>query len=1223
MKIGLVIERLYGGGAERVVSTLAEGLAGRRHRVFVYCLRDGGPAADKLRERGVTVREFDSRGRDPLLAARLAWHLLRDRVQVVNAHSSAALVWSLPAARLLGVPVVQTRHGALLGRPSRYRRLADRLSPLVTQMALVAESLRGQLPRGRHRATARCVPNGFDQGRVAAADARAELARHCGRALDGPVVLSVGTVCPEKDTVGMLAAFRGIRERWPQATLVLVGPQRDGQYATAVEDARRRLPEPDRVCLMGAVPDAWRLMAGADVFCLSSRTEALPNVLVEAMSQGVPIVATAVGDVGTIAADRPAAALLRHNETALLVPPGDPARLGAAIDEVLRDRDAAMQRAARASADYARQYTADAMVSRYQALFEDTLGRRPRNRQCSSPRPRVLLVGPAATQIGGMTSVIDGLQEGPLTQYANLSRYAPPSHGRYESWPIVGRCFAAARHIGGLLRLARRIVQQQIDIVHIHTCSFFSYYRSLCDVLVVRLLGRRAVLHIHGARFDEFCANAGRLSGLLRWGAEAADAVVVLSEAWRGKLQRYLGAARLVVIPNGVPLPAASTPQRQNPKKTRFLFLGAFQRRKGVAELLAATARLKDAGVAFELVMAGPPADGEDDAWPRVASDLGVADWVRFVGPVRGAEKDALLASADCLVLPSYHEGLPMVVLEAAATGCAIIATPIGGIPEFMTPSTECPAAPGCDHVAPLVPAGDVAALADAMQQMARDPLRRTAIGASLRRRVEQKYSDRVVADQTRMLYRRVLGQQPRVGGDLASWLVRNVTYPLHERLRQRPTLREYRRLQLVSAGAPTDVVTDVTRRLRNLLRFAQQELPFYARRFAAHGVDWRSERPCDELQKLPPLTKAEIRANESEMQNRDVPGGAIPHSSGGTTGDTLRFLIDRVRQSEDLSARLFMQGLFGVRPGDRRLHLWGSPIEQRGLPLKRWRDRLLNEVLLDAFEMSPVQMDRHLERIRRFQPRVIYGYPTALARLAEHAQRRHRPRDFAWLQLIVLTGEEVTDNQRTLVQQAFGCAVAAEYGSREVGLIAHECPLGSMHIVWPHLHVEIATADRNAATGDVGDVLCTTLNTRAQPLIRYRVGDVACLTGQVCACGLPWPVMRLVGGKITGFVALANGRLCHGAITSHVLRDQGGIVEFKTIQHALDKFEVLLVVNESFDHATLERVRARYRALFGEHVQVACRLVDRIPPDPSGKRRYVVSHVAPDYGELEIVSRP
>lgn len=448
----------------------------------------------------------------------------------------------------------------------------------------------------------------------------------------------------------------------------------------------------------------------------------------------------------------------------------------------------------------------------------------------------------------------------------------------------------------------------------------------------------------------------------------------------------------------------------------------------------------------------------------------------------------------------------------------------------------------------------------------------------------------------------------------LPTWIVSKITYPWHERLRGRPTLRYYRETESLARVSAAELADLGRRRLADLLTFAAERLPYYRRLLDDDGRARIQDDPHVVLQSLPVMSKAEVRANARELVYAEAPGGLIPCGSGGTTGDTLRFFIDRPRAAQTLGCRLFMQKLFGVAPGDRRVYLWGSPIECRGSRLKGGRDRLLNELLLDAFDLGPRSLDRHLDAIREFRPKLIYSYPTAAALLARHALRRHRPRDFAWLRLVVMTGEEITPEQREQVHETFGCPTASEYGNREVGLIAHECPRGRLHVMSHHILVEILHGATPAPAGEVGEVICTNMTTRAQPPIRYRLGDAGSRPAGNCDCGLPFPLMRIEGGRTTGFVVLEDGRLCHGAISSTVLRDEPGIIQFKTIQRAVDRFEVLLVVGESFDPRAPERIRDRYRTVFGPRVDAKIRIVDAIPPDPSGKRRHVVSEIAPDY---------
>jgi phenylacetate-CoA ligase len=1241
MKIAQIVDDLSCGGAEGVVRELATGLARRGHSSFVYCLKEPAASIAELEAAGVAVRAARSGPRDLSLVWRLARWLRRDGIDLAHTHSNASTVWTVAAARPLGIPVVQTRHGLLLGGTTHYRYLAAWLGGQLAASVIVAESLRQRLPTEFLRRVSVCVPNGADRPAVAPDEARAALESLCGRRLPGPVILSVGTICREKDTCGLLTAFAHLRATASTATLICLGAARDQDYQARVFEQRRRLNLEDCTFFPGPVADAWRLMAGADVFCQASTTEAMPLAIVEAMSQGVPIVATAVGDVGYVSACAPPdTSILRDGETALLVPPQQPLALAEALWKVLSDPAAARARAVRARTDYERRFTAAAMVQRYEAVYARV--RRPCARRATPmapckplrTRPRVLYVGPGPEQIGGIASVISGLLAGPLKGPCDLYRLALPAprvseRGRTGLARLFAFLRSAGRHTSALLREAWRIASGRIDIVHIHTCSGWSFYRSLADVAVARLLRARVCLHIHGGRFAEFCAGTGTIGRwLIRRAAATSDAVLVLSQRMADALRPHLSNARLEVVPNGVAMPPAeATRPHRATQPCRFLFLGALTRAKGVADLLAAARKLHADGVPFELLLAGPVPAHETTDWHAVVREGGLEHCVHLLGPARPAEAHALLRACDCLVLPSYAEGLPLAVLEAAAHGRAVIATAVGAVPDVLPPPVAADGLPEEGSWSPLIAPGDVDALARAMARVALDPALRTTLGEHLRDRVEAAYSDVVVARRLQGIYTDILvarGKRHRIhrtGPDPFARLVRLVNYPLHEYLRGRPTLGELQGLRESARAAPARLSYDTTQRLRRLLVFAHQHLPYYRNLFTRCGVNPVGADPCAELRKLPALTKNDVRAAGLRLVWPDVRGGLIAATSGGTTGDTLYFYVDRRRQAQDLAARLFMQSLFGVQPGDRRLHLWGSPIESRAGRLRQWRDRLLNEMLLNAFDLSPARLDEYLARVLQFQPRVLYGYPTALALLAQHAARRLGPRDFSWLRLVVTTGEELTPDQRNQLRATFGAPVASEYGNREVGVIAHDCPAGRMHVLSPHVFVEIVSGGRPVAPGVCGEILCTTLNARAQPLIRYRVGDVGRLATEECSCGLPWPVLKLEGGKIAGFLALPDGRLCHGAVSSYAVSGLPGILRFRTHQRQLDWIEVSLVVNEHFQPESCEVIRQRYRKLFGPRVQVDCRIVSDIPADPSGKRRHVVSDVAPNYFEFEVVT--
>jgi phenylacetate-CoA ligase len=1230
--VALLIDTLTGGGAEGVVYRLALGLAGRGHQVFVYCLRSAGRETDELRAAGVVVREGHGEGRQLRLMWRLAGWLRSDRIDVAHAHSSAAMVSVLPVAKLLGIPVMHTRHSLRHGRPTREHVLARRLAPLLNGLTIVAEPLRERLSAGwRERAV--YTPNGIDAPVVERAAARRRLEHVCGGPLDGPVIVSVANIRPEKDTRGLLQAFALLRRQHSDARLVCLGQRTNAAYWEQVQQNIAVMGLQRVVHLPGYRADAGELMAGADVFCLSSRTEALPLAVLEAMSQGVPIVATAVGGVGRL--DRAAGSdryVLQQGRSALLVPPEDPEALARALDGALTDRARAAERVVQARADYERHFTAERMVQRYEELYVASgvgRGRRKRGR-----RPRVMMVGPAPPEVGGMVTSIGLLMDSPLRETCELHRFATTidpatltqgrTAGKARPTGWLGPVSSIVRHVKTLGAFVGEVVRRRIDLVHVHTCSGFTFYRNLLDLAAAKLLGRAVILHIRGGRFAEFCAGGSRLRRwLIRRGLEWADAVIVLSPGWARVLRRHAGHARLLSLPNTFGTPALlASPRVDERRPCRLLYMAPLSEAKGLGDLLEAARRLRAEHVPFTLDIAGPAGPAGLERWQRQVHEAGLDEIARFVGPVHGRAKAGLLAAADCFVHPSHSEGLPNAILEAGATGLPVISTDVGAVGEVYAPLAG---VLGPDEPLPLVPPRQPAELAEQMRRFARNADICRRFGTAFRTHLLEHYGQERVSERLAAIYGDVLSR--RRGGrrtlTMPESLVRHVVWPVFERVRKRQTPGEVRALERLVLDTPQRVPEESARRLSSLLQFAGTHLPYYAEQFARYGVRPQADEPYAELARLPVLHKADVRANAERMTWRDVPGGLLPAVSGGTTGDTLHFFVDRVRNSQSLAARLFMQQLWGVRPGDRRMWFWGSPRELKESPLYTWRDRLLNEIMLDAFDISTARLDEYLRRIVAYRPRLLSAYASAGLLLARHAAKRYGPRDFPWLQAFVLTGDEIHDEHRRAIGEVFGCPVVSEYGSREVGLIGYECPQGRLHVVSPHIHVEITQNDERVPDGTFGNVTCTNLNTRAQPLLRYRLGDVGAISPAGCPCGLPLPVLEIRAARITGFVAMPGGRLRDGHLVAYLVRVDPGVVEFKVHQRTLEQFDVLLVVNERFTADSIAGIQQRFHGYFGPQVQVNCIVVDAIPPDPSGKRRYMVSDVAPRLERYEVEPSP
>jgi phenylacetate-CoA ligase len=321
---------------------------------------------------------------------------------------------------------------------------------------------------------------------------------------------------------------------------------------------------------------------------------------------------------------------------------------------------------------------------------------------------------------------------------------------------------------------------------------------------------------------------------------------------------------------------------------------------------------------------------------------------------------------------------------------------------------------------------------------------------------------------------------------------------------------------------------------------------------------------------------------------------------------------MGRDRISHDVAAKWRATRWWDVDVGDREIVVWGSPIELSTQDrTRRIRDWMFRSTLLPAFEMSEANLDRFISVIRSTRPRMLFGYPSALAHIASRALKRGQPMNDLGIRVAFVTSERLYDEQKRAIEQTFGCRVANGYGARDAGFIAHECPHRGMHIAAEDVIVEIVGPDgRNVAPGISGEVVVTHLATRDFPFVRYRTGDVATLHDARCPCGRGLPLIAAIEGRVTDFVVASDGTVLHGLALIYSVRDVPGVEQFKIIQHGIDRTEVLLVVTSAFTSASEQRIVDDFKGRLGRTVSIEISRVDRIDSERSGKFRYVVSRV-------------
>ena len=441
--------------------------------------------------------------------------------------------------------------------------------------------------------------------------------------------------------------------------------------------------------------------------------------------------------------------------------------------------------------------------------------------------------------------------------------------------------------------------------------------------------------------------------------------------------------------------------------------------------------------------------------------------------------------------------------------------------------------------------------------------------------------------------------------------LASRVLFPLQERMKKHTSPALLRAME-GSQWWPARRLDELRiARLCALLEHAAAHVPYYRDLFARLDFDPRTVTRLEDLRALPLLDKSTIRANTERMKSEQAVGLAR-FNTGGSSGEPLIFFIGVERVSHDVAAKWRATRWWNVDIGDPEIVVWGSPVELGAQDrVRAIRDKVLRTELLPAFEMSEARLDAFVARIRAKRPRMLFGYPSSISLIAQHARKRGIRMDDLGIRVVFVTSERLYDHQREMIESTFGCGVANGYGGRDAGFLAHQCPAGGMHITAEDVIIEIIDGDGNPLpAGESGEIVVTHLATRDFPFIRYRTGDVGVLDDRQCACGRTLPLLKEVQGRSTDFVIAADGTVMHGLALIYVLRDLPAVRAFKIVQHTRERVEIMVVGGDGYSEATEASIRSGIGRRLGAGVDVDVRRVDEIPAEKSGKHRYVVSHV-------------
>jgi phenylacetate-CoA ligase len=411
---------------------------------------------------------------------------------------------------------------------------------------------------------------------------------------------------------------------------------------------------------------------------------------------------------------------------------------------------------------------------------------------------------------------------------------------------------------------------------------------------------------------------------------------------------------------------------------------------------------------------------------------------------------------------------------------------------------------------------------------------------------------------------------------------------------------------------APSEIVKAQNKKLQSLIRYSFNNIKYYRELLERAGIMPEHIKTAEDLQKIPILTKEQLRERFWDFLPRELPMCRVSRTSG-STGVPVCILSDRNSRMSNSAGVIRYRHALGVGFIGRPIL---TPLKTADEPWRRRPHWTFLQGIHKTFYINPyVDSQENIQYAKKLlthlkKPAII-GITPAIRMLA------YKVRDGAFPcfepSMIITTGECLSPKVRELLESTFEAKVADVYACNEAGDVAWQCHHGSgYHVNADDFIVEVIKDGEPVADEEVGEVVITNLNRYAMPIIRYKNGDLAKPLHKPCPCGCRLPMLAEIVGRTGEDIHLPDGRI----IPWNQLKgpmNHPQVRQFQLVQNDNGSLTVRYVAEPNADHKPLEDLLLhRYRNVLGPSIVVGIERVERIVPPPSGKSKFIISYYKP-----------
>jgi phenylacetate-CoA ligase len=394
---------------------------------------------------------------------------------------------------------------------------------------------------------------------------------------------------------------------------------------------------------------------------------------------------------------------------------------------------------------------------------------------------------------------------------------------------------------------------------------------------------------------------------------------------------------------------------------------------------------------------------------------------------------------------------------------------------------------------------------------------------------------------------------------------------------------------------------------LQQLLEHAVKHVPFYS------NITLTSPDPFTNLEKFPIIDKQTIQQKKSSFLADNISKKNVyTLATGGTSGNPLEFYLDKSVYGKEWAFVMTGWKRVGFKPGDK-------VVSFRGVEFKRkknifWQDNpIYNMLEMSPFHLNDQNLPKYVEKIKRYKPKYIHGYPSAITILARYVEEEVK--HFPPIKAVLAISENTYSEQRELMERAFNTRLFSFYGMSERVILAPECEYDTRYHSFPEYGITelVDTNGDPVGEGERGELVGTGFLNYCMPFIRYRTEDTAILSKQECKCGRNQIMLeQLIGRGSKEFIIGKSGtKIPFNALYITLHSDVfSNIVRFQFYQKKLGEITIRIVPKPEFSELDKKNFIKSIFQRVGDDLHVEIEVVENIELTHRGKSRLLIQEI-------------